>query len=480
MHVAQEKREDSQSFAMQLVSDEIQLGYALIAIGYAHQMGLKWANNTLLDLTDAGISSMNDLATGCKDQTLNLDLELFCGTPSRLNNTTIENIKAFLPGPVGVRCFRLAQRIAKKVANGNAETEYVHRLENGKSGEEAWLLPVSGNGNDKWVVNVDCAGFVRNSLKHVTKNPFVMALSDRDFMRAKDFYDFFSTIPFSVMDSRNEFPDGARLMKWRIVHDLRMVIPGDVIVYRPKGNAAGGAAFTTNDRKDLVHLLKAVKTAQVWQELRSSGALVTRNVAKDPSVRPWVTAVQTKLHAIDLYTVKDVYENLTTLNDKLQAKGFSPLNSITLRFMKECCENTASNTGHIVFASGPAIHKGDSVYRIRVVHSTKYGKKDEDGHVTTGVQEHYRRFTLTEDANGGKPHWSRDMRKTANPLLQQDDDEDEDDNPNDDMEDSEDDDSMLQGVQEEAELDGVCNEVLVDDELAGQSQVDVIAARMCF
>jgi hypothetical protein len=35
-------------------------------------------------------------------------------------------------------------------------------------------------------------------------------------------------------------------------------------------------------------------------------------------------------------------------------------------------------------------------------------------------------------------------------------------------------------VQEEAELDGVCNEVLVDDELAGQSQVDVIAARMCF
>ncbi len=109
MHVAQEKREDSQSFAMQLVSDEIQLGYALIAIGYAHQMGLKWANNTLLDLTDAGISSMNDLATGCKDQTLNLDLELFCGTPSRLNNTTIENIKAFLPGPVGVPCWSADQ-----------------------------------------------------------------------------------------------------------------------------------------------------------------------------------------------------------------------------------------------------------------------------------------------------------------------------------------------------------------------------------
>lgn len=86
-------------------------------------------------------------------------------------------------------------------------------------GDEAFKVPV----HDKWIVNVDCAGFVRQVLKHVTKNPFVLSLSDRDFMRAKDFFEFFSTIPFTVLDGK-EFPESARLMKWRNVPDLRMVI----------------------------------------------------------------------------------------------------------------------------------------------------------------------------------------------------------------------------------------------------------------
>jgi hypothetical protein len=455
-----------------ILSDEVQLGYALEAFGHAFQMGVGWTTATLLYLKAAGIASMNDLNTGCKDQTVNLDLELF-GTPpeNRLTPTVIQNLKSFLPGPVGCRCFRLATRIAQKVERGSAETEYVHRLENGKKGEEEWHMPF----DDTWVVNVDCAGFIRLALKHVTKNPFVMALSDRDFMRAKDFYDFFLTIPFTVMDAQ-EIPDGARLMKWRIVPDLRMVIPGDIIVYRPAGNAAGGAAFTTNDRKDLKHLLKAVKMAQVWQDLRSSGALVTRNVGKAPEVRTWVTDLKSKLNDIGIHSIKDLYNNLATVNDKLIVAGFSPLRRNTLDVMKECCETTCSNTGHIVFVSGPAVHMGKNEYRIRVVHSTKYGKKDENGKVTTGVQEFYRRFTLNEDVPNGKPYWGREMVKAANPLVPAEDDEDE--NPNDDMDEEEDED--LASIPAECELEEDAAVVDANDELAGQSRVQVIAARMCF
>jgi hypothetical protein len=367
---------------MSLIPDEVVMGYALEAFQKAHKLEDGWADKTLKNIQAAGITNMNDLATSCKDSTINVDLNLF-GTPPEmlLKPRTIKRLISFLPGPVGFRCFRVASRIAQQVERGAAETEYVHRPENGKFGDELWKVTANG----KWVVNVDCAGFVRNCLKHVTKNPFVMALSDRDFMRAKDFYQFFETIPFSVMDQQ-EFPAGARLMKWRVVPDLRMVIPGDIIVYRPRGNAAGGAAFTTNDRKDLKHLLYAVKTAQVFWELRSSGALVTRNVAKDPKVAKWAASVKEKLHTIGITKVRDVLNNLDDINEKLREHGLKEFRYDTLQLMKECAETTAQNTGHIVFAAGLARYKGNNEYRIRVVHSTKHGKLDENGQVTTGVQ----------------------------------------------------------------------------------------------
>jgi hypothetical protein len=457
------------------LSDEVQLGYALEAFGCAHQMGVGWSTTTLLFLKEVGISSIAELSTGCNDDTVNLDLELF-GTPAeyRLSKSTILNLDCFLPGPKGSRCFRLAQRISQQVEKGHAETEYVHRPANGKIGEETWKIAVGGG---KWVVNVDCAGFVRNVLKHTTKNPFVMALSDRDFMRAKDFYDFFSTIPFTILNPQ-PFPEGSRLMKWRIVQDLRFVMPGDVIVYRPRGNSAGGAAFTTNDRKDLRHVLKAVKTAQVWHAIRSSGALVTKNASKDPQVRPWIDAVKTKLNAIGICTAKDCYSNIGSINDKFVAGGYPKLDSNTLALMQECCETTASNTGHIVFAAGPAIHMGDGVYRIRVVHSTKYGKKNENGEVTTGVQEYFRRFTLTEDANG-KPYWTRGMVKALNLVTAGKEGQDTDDDDEDDIEETDEEDDLPNPNDGSGEQVEEPNEAPMD-ELSGCSQVDVIAARMCF
>jgi len=465
-----------------LLTDDIQLGFALEAFGLAHQMGVGWTTMTLLFLKASGINSISDLATGCKDRTVNLDLELFgCPPENRFSAPTLQKLNSFLPGPVGHRCFRLAQHISRQVEKGHVQTEYVHRPENGKIGDEEWTLKYG----DQWVVNVDCAGFVRNALKHVTKNPFVMALSDRDFMRAKDFYDFFSTIPFTVMDTA-PIPEKTRLMKWRIVTDLKYVIPGDIICYRPKGSSAGGAAFTTNDRKDLNHLLKAVRVAQLWHEIRDTGALVTKNMARDPRVKPWVKEVKTKLASIDIFTIKELYDNITTLNASLKEKNLAPFKPQTLELLRECCETTASNTGHIVFASGPAQLVGENEYRIRVVHSTKYGKKDENGNVTTGVQEYFRRFTRVEEEDG-TVYWTRGMRVEKNNLTEKPadtDDDDEDENPHDDMEDEsptedeeEDDGNSCQVTNPNSGEDA---QVEQHDDLAGQSQIEVIAARMCF
>lgn len=454
------------------LTDEIQLGYALEAFAFGHNKPVGWPTKKLLYFQSAGITSMSDLLTGCKDNTVNLDLELFGIPPEeRLSESTIQYLESFLPGPVGYRTFRLAQRAAEKVKRGSADTEYVHRPESGKTGREQFLMPV----DDDWTIHVDCAGFVRNCLKHCTKNSWQMMLSDRDFMRAKDFFGFFQTISYSVMD-KEEMPDTDLRMKWRIVNDLRLVIPGDIIVYRPRGNAAGGAAFTENDRKDLPHLLKATKMAQIWmEEIRSDPLRHTRNVARDPTLKPWVKAVQTKLQAVGILTVKDLKANLNSINDLLQKHDFIPLKQDTLSLMKECANSTALNTGHIVFCAGPAVHKGDNQYRVPVVHSTKYGKVDVNGEVTRGVQEHYRRFTMVQGEDG-KVTWIRAMKRVKPKEEEEEDvveeDDEVEDDPKDDMEEDEDNQTDGLVVEEQPE------EVIEED--TGPLQAEVMAVRMCF
>jgi hypothetical protein len=202
------------------LSDELQLRYALRAFGYAFGFGASWATEYHLHLTDAGINSMSDLATGCREETVNMDLDFF-GVGEKLSPDTLNQLEIFLPGPMGYRCFRLAQRAAEKVKTGEADAKYVHRPEDGKKGKEMFHTPAG----DEWTLHVDCAGFVRMVLKHVTKDPFVLALSDRAFMRAKDFYHFFETVPYNVTD-KDVLREKDKRMQWRLIRDLRMVIPG--------------------------------------------------------------------------------------------------------------------------------------------------------------------------------------------------------------------------------------------------------------
>jgi hypothetical protein len=242
----------NQPLPKKILSTEKQLGHALQAFGYAHSLAPEWADRYHNYLIEAGIDSMHDLATGSKERTVNLDLDFIgCPVKDRLDNRTLHLLYNFLPGPLGHRCFRLSQMAADRVEKGLADVKYVHRPESGLRGNESWQVH-----GKEWTLHVDCAGFVRSVLKHVTKDLFQPSLSDRSFMRAKDFYRFFETIQYMVTDAQDLPEETDKLMKWRIVPDLRMVIPGDIIVYRQKGNSAGGAAFTDNDRSDLKHLFK--------------------------------------------------------------------------------------------------------------------------------------------------------------------------------------------------------------------------------
>jgi hypothetical protein len=144
-----------------VLRDEVQLSAALKVFSQAHSMPMGWTARIMMHLRTADITSIDDLASRCKHGSINSELKLY-GAPKEdiLDETTIQSLKAFLPGLFGFRCFRLAQRIAEKVAKGSAESEYIHRPENGSSkGDEKWHVPLTGN----WIANVDCAGFVRVS-----------------------------------------------------------------------------------------------------------------------------------------------------------------------------------------------------------------------------------------------------------------------------------------------------------------------------
>lgn len=402
-----------------LLSEEQQLADALAAFRYSLNLDDDWDKNYLEHFASAGITSINDLASSARDGTINLDLDFLAeiAPHERLSEDLILRLRFFLPGPVGIRCFRLAQKAAEKVEFGTADAKYVHRPEDGNKGEEKWVIK---NGGTDWKLHVDCAGFVRSTVKHVlshivtTDNTFTdtmpISLSDRSFMRAKDFYRYFESITVSVTDPpslQNNID-----VQWRLIRDLRMVISGDIIVYRPKGNAAGGASFTSNDRSSLKNVLKAVKTAQLWREeddqLRPKGLLITRNVMRDKRIKPWMEAVLLKLRQdYNITTVKGL-RNLLTLGEvEEDEKLFTPE---TIQLMLECVETSENNTGHIVFCAGQPVLLEEKdvgwIYRVPVVHSTKYGKVDENGVKMEGVQMHYRRFLLTRETG----RWTRENK----------------------------------------------------------------------
>jgi hypothetical protein len=387
-----------------------------------------------------------------------------------IDSTMLSKLQTFLPGPVGEACFQLARQAVERVeqdewnrtkrrgtrtmktttptmtdSNESSPpiTKYVHRCKHGGQGREEWIVQRIGDiNNNRWTIDrlyVDCAGFIRNVLCSVMNiDEFTLTKSDRDFMRAKDFFNFFKSIPHSVADPDDFFVNvdtatadatsssisssssttitktgggvvgDEPLQSWRRVDDLRMLLPGDIIVYRREGMAAGGAAFTLDDLKDLLTLLKAVRTAQVYEEYddETGEDLVDYNVAKDEAIEEWAMTLKNKLSLQDTFGITDLH-SLKTLAAEMPSfwsdlkeymDSESGYENDTVDRMYEALYASEGNTGHIMFAAGLAEIVGKTAdkeeYRVAVFHSTGFGKKYKGTNKRRrGVERSYRRFT---------------------------------------------------------------------------------------
>ena len=126
------------SASWKFLSTEKYLGHALQAFGYTHSLGLKGVNRYHTYLTKAAINSMHDLATGSKEGTIKFDLDFIgCPAKDRLDNKTLHLLYNFLPGPLGLRCFRLLQMAADRVEKGLADAKYVHQPKSGLWGNKS-------------------------------------------------------------------------------------------------------------------------------------------------------------------------------------------------------------------------------------------------------------------------------------------------------------------------------------------------------
>jgi len=235
-----------------------------------------------------------------------------------------------------------------------------------------------------------------------------------------DFYTCFERLEYTVNDVERENPlisvecnipipnnnNGEKkeqpTLRWCRVDDLRNVIAGDIIVYRAKGGAAGGSVFTKKEclRKAMI----AVKTAELYDQVdgETGDQLVDVNVAKLPEVKEWVDDVMEILEKVGIEEIdqlrgdnkgendEDNDDNLQVAISLLESEGKLSENTVSL--LQEVLSSRNGNTGHIMFAAGPAEdtspHSTEThIWRIPVYHSTGMGPKSQ-----RGVKRAYKRF----------------------------------------------------------------------------------------
>jgi hypothetical protein len=406
-------------------------------------------------------------------------------TTKRNQSTSNYYATSMFPGPKARACLELAQQAVEAVEAhydtkssdmSSSEyipiTDYVHRpmYRQGK-GKEQWIVtqetqfPVLTNcsidphisSKDRpilWKItrmHVDCGGFVRNVLCSVLQcEEFVYTRSDRDYMRAKDFYTWISSLPMLTTkmleglnqkkskndenkndyDANNHHSSLSTTSFWRRVHDLRYVLPGDILAYRRAGNAVGGAAFTTADSYDLKTLLRAVRMAQLYKKkmkendtLSNSVFPCTKNFARDTSLDGWINSF------IEILENHFGITNVTHLNERsmdgrlpnqtpfwtdLRKHLDDSFDTDTIELLQEAVSATEVNTGHVVFVAGSAklIRTTDigEEYRIPIFHSTERGRKNNQG---GGVERNFRRVIRIHDTN----QWIRPKSRNKSDLV---------------------------------------------------------------
>jgi len=294
------------------------------------------------------------------------------GSHPTWSTDTILKLRNFLPGPISARCLEHAWEAVLKVEAGTAKTKYIHRGQGAHDqglGKEEYLVPGAhgrlfdgkpDDGLPSWTLFVDCAGFIRNVYETITDS--VLAdkhLSNRRFMRADDFYEFFSKQP-SVKSSANI------ATQWRSVDNICDVLPGDIISY------SFGCFVEKHNLRDLLQDVKL----QMDLEDAHDGTLRHFLEEDDNSIDDWVDKVEQKLNAVGVDSKEALLEKLTnnTLNGDLRNAGLRFLGSHTLEELKEACEASHSNTGHIVIVRGPPKKKEDDKWTVPILQSTSLSK----------------------------------------------------------------------------------------------------------
>ena len=299
----------------------------------------------------------------------------------------LQQITGFTPGPVAIKCLALAKE-AVNHAEANPEcTKHVYRSQHRSNNREVWKVGLNTNGGKEWIMHVDCAGFVRNVLETSLKHPFTVALSDRSFMRAKDFFTFFEHLPSLSAVAGSDLNDmrTSDSLCWSRVDDLRMILPGDIIAYRHKGQAAGGAAFL--ETTSLHSLFKSLKVKHIYDEVKEKeGRLVHRNIALDEGVEEWTESLVQSLTSIGIESLDALKGRLedNCVNNRMRSQN------VDMAVLREALHSKAHDTGHVMFAAGRAENvENTNQWRIPVYHSTSSGKYP-------GVQRGYKTFTRTK------------------------------------------------------------------------------------
>jgi hypothetical protein len=392
----------------QISNEEIRLDGALTAFGrwkYPCEKELEtWKRTLARDLNGLGITTFRSLVE-CK----RTKLKTISG---------VAGMASFLPGKVGIQCFQLAQAAVSQAKNANSSSVVTY-----KHGTGTFQVPTDwqstpnhqNNHHPEWIMHVDCSGFVRHVYEFVTQKPMKKSLSDRNYMRAKDFYSFFMSLPYSVTD---RIVDKSKPhVNWRRVDDLRLVLPGDIIVYCVQGKAAGGVEFVV--KKQVRDILWSVKTAQAYhremqQQSSNDHRLVTRNLA-EKEVRAWAEHMTQVLRSHGIQTHAQlqaaILPNNTLHLDQQQQQQqqqqqhqqqeilYNLFDSETIDLIRLALQSKQGNTGHIVFVAGkaePVASTGE--WRIPVYHSTGIGNKP-------GVQDGFKRFVY----DSMEQRWTRQM-----------------------------------------------------------------------
>jgi hypothetical protein len=410
-HVKKPSNSSMTSFSSSWESrnDVYLLTHALYQFAQIEGKSEGWPERRVRDMELANIGTMEHLETTCRENTINSILTSVgaaaaaaaAGTTTTFLPETVTRLDRFLQGPCGRNCFRLAKEAVERVENGTGVTKYVHRKNAIAVLKEIW--DVEGGGGDDatsstsgdWIMHVDCAGFIRNMLGTILENEpsFVACLSDRPFMRAKDFFTFFERLPCTISDL------GTSTTYWRRVDDMRRLLPGDIIAYRILGRAAGGAAFTSKEDKNTKAIFTAMKAAQLYEEVEESEGFVSRDLTRHAAVKEWVAEICGALEPMGIVDYNSLKENMDKVKQLLEQRGES---ENTLELLDEVMDSNQTNTGHIMVCAGPAEPNATNPleFRVPVFHSTK-------SKVKPGVQRGYKRIVATN--NKDYKVWQRNV-----------------------------------------------------------------------